>query len=75
MSHMKSCDRHKRSKEVCQVREKTVEEKVIVYGFQDERTGKVSINEKVNVKLTSFSPAHSKHSEALRDGVNAAHLQ
>lgn len=47
MSHMKSCDRHRRSKEVCQVREKTVEEKGIVYGFKDERTGKVSVGPKL----------------------------
>lgn len=75
MSHTKSCDRHRRGKEVCQVREKTVEEKGIIYGFKDERTGKVLVNEQVSVKLTSFSPAHSKPSEALSDGINAAHLQ
>lgn len=57
------------------MREKTVEEKGIVYGFKDERSGKVSVNEQVSVKLTSFSLAHSKPSEALSDGVNAAHLQ
>lgn len=52
MPYMKSCDRNRRGKEICQVREKTVEEKGVVYGFKNERTGKAStVNDPVSVEL------------------------
>lgn len=41
-SHMKSCDRTRRSKEVCQVRENTAKDRGIVYGFKNEARESVS---------------------------------
>lgn len=56
---MKSCDRHRRSEEVCQVREETVEEKGIVYGFKHERTGEVSVGSKLlSRSMLNFSIFH-----------------
>lgn len=72
MPYVKSWDRNRRGKEICQVREKTVEEKGIVYGFKSDRTGKAStVNDLVSVELqwvsewntvSSFSPVHSNKS-------------
>jgi hypothetical protein len=46
---MQSCDRNRRSKEICQVREKTCEEKELVRGIRNGRTGEHNIGCRVMI--------------------------